>query len=113
MTSIPLHCYAGGAVVLGASIVATQLHQKSDIPKHCIASSLLGSAAVTGAIAHHGSFTKFPPVICVVSGLSGVGALGVALSAHSSFAKIPMHCKLYTGVGLTLLLTGVAFFAKR
>ena len=89
------------------------MHDSGDVPKTCIASSLIGSAAVVSAVMHHGSSSSAPSKICVISGLVGAAGVGYAVSAHASFKKIPMSCKVYSALGIALLLGGVSVLAKK
>ena len=82
MPEIPTHCWAAAAVVVGASVVATQLHSGSKVPTHCIGASMLGSATVAGALVHHGSVTQTPAWYCVVGGVAGASAIGYSLTAR-------------------------------
>lgn len=112
MASIPPHCIAAGAVAVGATVVATQLHTDSTVPATCVTASMVGSAAIAGALVHHGSLSKTPSSICVVGGLGGVAAIGYGLSAHAGPSKVPLSCKLYTLAGVALIMAGAAALAK-
>jgi len=112
MTSIPSHCLASGALAVGATIAATQLHNNSRVPKSCIASAIAGSATVATVIAHHGSGSS-PAWYCVAGGAVGVVGVGYALSAHAELAKIPTECKLYTACALALIVAGAAALGKK
>ena len=90
--SIPTHCLAAGAVAVGATVTATQLHSNSSIPKSCIASAVAGSATVATVLAHHGSLTRTPAWYCVAGGAAGVAGCGYALSAHAELSKVVVLC---------------------
>mmetsp|Transcript_31054 Transcript_31054/g.84969 ORF Transcript_31054/g.84969 Transcript_31054/m.84969 type:complete len:115 (-) Transcript_31054:275-619(-) len=112
MSSVPAHCYAAGAVALGATVVATQLHTDSKIPSHCVAASIAGSTTLAAALAHHGSTTSSPAWYCIVGGVGGVGGIAYSLMAHSEKSKVPLSCKLYTLGGIALIIGGAAALAK-
>mmetsp|Transcript_31053 Transcript_31053/g.84965 ORF Transcript_31053/g.84965 Transcript_31053/m.84965 type:complete len:142 (-) Transcript_31053:275-700(-) len=139
MSSVPAHCYAAGAVALGATVVATQLHTDSKIPSHCVAASIAGSTTLAAALAHHGSTTSSPAWYCIVGGVGGVGGIAYSLmvrdiqdwpshddlpspftsplpsravQAHSEKSKVPLSCKLYTLGGIALIIGGAAALAK-
>ena len=90
--TIPTHCLAAGAVAVGATVTATQLHNNSAIPKSCIASAVAGSATVATVLAHHGSLTRTPAWYCVAGGAAGVAGVGYALSAHAELSKVVVCC---------------------
>ena len=95
--SVPTRCLAAAAVVVGASVVASQLHTESKVPSHCIAASMLGSATVAGALVHRGSLSKAPAWYCVVGGVGGAGAIGYSLMARQQVTcalDAPMQPKL-------------------
>ena len=94
MASIPPHCIAAVAVAVGATVVATQLHTSSAVPSTCVTASMVGSAAIAGALVHHGSLSQTPSAICIVGGLGGVAAIGYGLSSHAGPSKVPLSCKL-------------------
>lgn len=101
------------ALALGATVVATQMHATSGVPKSCIASSIAGSAVLAAAVAHHGSLSKPPELICVAAGTVGAVGLGYALTSHAQIAKIPFHCKLGTALGLVVMIAGAFVLAKK
>ena len=112
MASIPAHCIAAGAVAVGATVVATQLHTDDSVPSTCKVASMAGSTAVAAALIHHGSLSKTPSSICVLGGLGGVASIGYGLSAHAGPSKVPLSCKLYTLAGVALIMAGAAALAK-
>lgn len=88
MTTIPTHCLASGAIAIGATITAAQLHSNSNVPKLCIASAIAGSATVATLLAHHGSATKMPPLYCVAGTAAGLAGVGYALRQHAELSKV-------------------------
>ena len=115
LMGVPSHCLAGGAVALGAAAVATTLHTEANVPKVCIASSIVGSTALVSALSHHGTLSKSPAAPCIAGSVAGFAVVGYALSSHSA-PKMPFHCKMYTAAGLAVLLASVtmmASFAKK
>lgn len=110
--SIPTHCYTGAAVVVGAAVAATSMHVDSNVPKTCVAASIVGSAAVASALSHHGSLSKTPQLVCMAGTIGGALGVTYAVSIHASLAKMPTHCKMYTAAGLAVILAGVRFLSK-
>ena len=113
VAGVPDHCIAAATTVLGAALVGAQLHDGSSVPKSCIVSSIIGTAALSAAVSHHGSTSKSPEWFCVAGGVIGLLGVGYAVTAHAEISRIPTKCKLYTAVGLAALVGGVAVFAKK
>eukprot|EP00668_Euglena_longa_P014484 GGOE01018474.1.p1 GENE.GGOE01018474.1~~GGOE01018474.1.p1 ORF type:complete len:139 (-),score=37.54 GGOE01018474.1:181-558(-) len=117
---VPLQCYAGGAIGIGAITAATYLHEGTKIPPECVVTSLVGVGAVTAALAHHSKNAhSLPPWYCVAGVVGGVGGVVYAVKRHQDKHRdrkapaIPPTCLAGTLAGLALLVAGTAFLARK
>jgi hypothetical protein len=100
-SSTPTYCIASSAVIAGAVLATTQLHDTS-VPKSCIASSLLGPCQHTRQPRTHArnvlqalSPPTHAPTQSIRSTLAGSTALTVALVHHgNSSTSPPWYCML-------------------
>ena len=86
---------------------------KSKVPQTCIAATCAGSAIIVAAAAHHGSISVMPKATCMAATAAGVAGVGYGVSAHADNAEVPTSCKVYTALGLVLLVVGTALLSAK